>query len=190
MDETAAYDALRGFLVKLAADALLIDQNREALADVILDAQGAPRPDGPYAMIEFITDVDLAEFDDETYSDVTVGTGPDAVGRVALCKSRGVAWLFRINVYASRPMDWARLFRAGLRSGEASVWMAPLVVREVREVKRAPELIQQRWEGRAMFEVALGAAATDTLLVDVIETGTVITSGDGTVDASFTFTKP
>lgn len=192
MHEDAAYDLLRAYLVKLAADAVLIDPERAPLGDVIRDAQGAPRPAGTYAMIEFITDRDVEEFNDESYEDITIGTGPSAVERVAMCKSRGVEWLFRVNVFAPRPIDWARLFAAGLRSAESSVWMAPIVVRDVRPIKREPELIQQRWEGRAMFEVVLGAVAIDTLLVDVIETGEIITEGDGgsTVTAGFTYVKP
>lgn len=194
MTEDAAYDALRAYLVKLAADAVLIDPTRAALPNIIRDAQGAPRPDGTYVMIEFIADRDLDEFDDEIYQEdeIVTGSGPTAENRVVMCKSRGVEWLFRINVYASRPMDWARLFRAGLRTGEASVWMAPLVVRDVRDIKREPELIQQTWEGRAMFEVVIGAVATESLLVDVIETGEIITEGVGgsTVTTSFTYAKP
>jgi len=189
MHEDAAYDLLRAYLVKLAADAVLIDPARAPLGKVIRDAQGGPRPLGTYAMVEFITDRDVEEFNDESYADITIGSGLSAVERVAMCKSRGVEWLFRVNLYAPRPMDWARLFAAGLRSAEASVWMAPIVVRDVRDIKRSPELIQQRWEGRAMFEVVLGAVATDTLLVDVIETGEIITEGDGgsTVTAGFTY---
>jgi hypothetical protein len=189
MTEDGASKTLCDFLEKLAADAALIDPARTALGPVIKDRPGAPRPaSGDYVMVEFITDRDLDELDDESYDEITIG----AIDRVVMCKSRGVEWLFRVNVYASRPMNWAKLFRAGLRSAEASVWMAPLVVRDVREIKRAPELIQQTWEGRAMFEVSLGAVATESLLVDVIETGTVITEGAGgsTVTTSFTFTKP
>jgi hypothetical protein len=192
MDEDGAYDALRAFLLKLATDALLIDPARAAFGDVIRDAQGAPRPQGAYAMIEFLADRDLEEFTDERYSTITTGSGPGAEERVLMCKSRGVEWLFRVNIYAPRPINWARLFVSGLRSAESSVWMAPLVVRDVRDIKRSPELIQQRWEGRAMFEVILGAVATEPLLIDVVETGEVITEGAGgsTVTAGFTYSKP
>lgn len=188
MTEDGASDTLCDFLEKLAADAILIDPARAALGPVIKDRPGAPRPTGAYVMVEFITDRDVDELDDESYDEVTIGSEE----RVVMCKSRGVELLFRVNVYAQRPMDWAKLFRAGLRSAEAAVWMAPLVVRDVRDIKRAPELVQQQWEGRAMFEVALGAVATESLLVDVIETGTVTTEGAGgaTVTTSFTFTKP
>jgi hypothetical protein len=192
MDEDGAYDALRAFLLKLSADALLIEPARPAFGDVIRDAQGSPRPHGPHAMIEFLADRDLEEFNDERYSTITVGSGPSAEERVLMCKSRGVEWLFRVHVYAPRPMDWSRLFVAGLRSAESSVWMAPLVVREVRDIKRAPELIQQRWEGRAMFEVVLGAVASEPLLIDVVERGEVITQGAGgkIVTAEFPYEKP
>jgi hypothetical protein len=192
MTEDDASKTLCDFLEKLAADAILINPAREVLGEIIKDHPGAPRPSGQYCMVEFITDRDLDEFNDERFSDITVGTGPAAEDRVVMCKSRGVEWLFRVNLYASRPMDWARLFAAGLRSAEACVWMAPLVVRDVRDIKRAPELIQQEWEGRAMFEVALGAVATEPLLVDVIEQGTVITEGAGgsTVTTSISYAKP
>lgn len=188
MTEDGAYDALRAFLVKLDADAALIDPERATLVDIIRDAQGAPRPVGSYAMIEFIADRDLEEFDSQAYSDLALDDGP----RVVMCKGRGVEWLFRVHVYAPRPMDCCRLFAAGLRSGEASVQMAPLVVRDVRDIKRSPELIQQGWEGRAMFDVALGAVASNALLVDVIETGAIDLAGDGgsPVTTTLNYQKP
>jgi hypothetical protein len=188
MTEDAASKTLCRYLAKLAADAVLIDPTHEVLVEIRKDHQEAPRPVGPYAVVEFITDRDIAEVNGERYRDATISGEP----RVVMCKDRGVEWLFRVNVYASRPLDWTRLFRSGLQIGDASVWMAPLVIREVGEAKRAPELIQQDWEGRAMVEVTLGAVATEQLLVDVIETGEVITTGQGGQAAtrSLTYAKP
>jgi hypothetical protein len=187
MTEDGASKALCDYLEMLAANAVLIDPSREHLAGVWLSFQEMPRPLGAYATVDFVADRDLTEFDDESYSEIEIA-GED---RVVLCKSRGVEWLFKINVYASRPIDWCRLFSAGLRSRESSVWMAPLVVRDVRPVQRVPALVQAEWEGRASFDVALAAVATEPLLVDVIETGEIITSGEGgsTVVAGFTFQK-
>ena len=59
MTEAEGYSALFAFLTKLAADAILIDPARPALGPVIFDRQESPRPVGPYAMIEFVTDRDL-----------------------------------------------------------------------------------------------------------------------------------
>lgn len=188
MIEDAAYRSLWSYLKRVDDNASLIDPTREKLAEIIRDNQNAPRPKGPYAMIQFLTDRDTGEIDGECYEDRDIG-GED---RVVLSKHRGVELLFRVHVYAPRPVDHAGLLLAGLRSGEASVWMAPFVIRDVGEATRAPELIQQTPEGRAQFDVTVGAIATNQLLVDVIETGEVITEGQGgvTVTRSLTFTKP
>lgn len=139
-------------------------------------------------MIQFLTDRDSGEIDGECYEDRTIG-GED---RVVLSKHRGVELLFRVHVYAPRPLNYTTLLAAGLRSGEASVWMAPFLIRDVGEATRAPEIIQQTPEGRAQFDVTLGAIATDQLLVDVIETGAIDFEGQGgsTVTRSLTFQKP
>lgn len=188
MIEDEAYRSLRSYLKRIDDNASLIAPTREKLVEIIRDNQNAPRPKGPYAMIQFLTDRDTGEIDGECYEDRQIG-GED---RVVLSKHRGVELLFRVHVYAPRPVDYAGLLLAGLRSGEAAVWMAPFLVREVGEATRAPEMVQQTPEGRAQFDVTVGTIATDQLLVDVIETGQVITEGQGgqTVTRSFTFQKP
>lgn len=188
MIEEEAYHILRSYLLRIDANATLISPGRESLADIIPDNDGGPRPKGPYVMIQFLTDRDTGEIDGECYEDKTIAGEP----RVVLSKHRGVELLFRVHVYAPRPLNYTTLLAAGLRSGEASVWMAPFVVRDVGEATRAPEMIQQTPEGRAQFDVTLGAIATEQLLVDVIETGQVITEGQGgqTVTRSLTFSKP
>lgn len=188
MIEDAAYRSLQNYLKRIDANASLIAPSREKLEAVIRDNESRPRPKGPYSMIQFLTDRDTGEIDGECYEDKTIG-GED---RVVVSKHRGVELLFRVHVYAPRPLNYTTLLAAGLRSGEASVWMAPFVVRDVGEATRAPEMIQQTPEGRAQFDVTLGAIATEQLLVDVIETGQVITEGQGgsTVTRSLTFQKP
>jgi len=188
MIEDEAYRSLRSYLKRIDDNATLITPSREKLTDVVRDNQGGPRPGGPYVMIQFLTDRDTGEIDGECYEDRTIG-GED---RVVLSKHRGVELLFRVHVYAPRPLNYTTLLAAGLRSGEAAVWMAPFVVRDVGEATRAPEMIQQTPEGRAQFDVTLGAIATEQLLVDVIETGQIITEGQGgsTVTRSLTFQKP
>ncbi|KRE07454.1 hypothetical protein ASE63_22405 [Bosea sp. Root381] len=188
MIEDEAYRSLWSYLKRVDDNASLIDPSRTKLVEIIWDNQGAPRPKGPYAMIQFLTDRDTGEIDGECYEERDI----DGEGRIVLSKHRGVELLFRIHVYAPRPVVFAGLLAAGLRSGEASVWMAPFVVREVGEATREPEMIQQTPEGRAQFDVTLGAIATDQLLVDVIETGAVTFEGQGgtTVTRSLTYLKP
>lgn len=188
MIEDEAYRSLRSYLKRVDDNASLIEPPREKLVDIIRDHQGAARPKGPYAMIQFLTDRDTGEVDGECFEDRDIG----GESRVVLSKHRGVELLFRVHVYAPRPVNHAGLLAAGLRVGEASVWMAPFVVRDVGDATRAPEIVQQTPEGRAQFDVTLGTIATDQLLVDVIETGQVITEGQGgaTVTRSLTFTKP
>lgn len=192
MIEDEVYRSLRSYLERVDANASLIDPARVKLEQIIRDNQAGPRPVGPYAMIQFLTDRDTGEVDGECYDDRTIGEGAEAEDRVVLSKHRGVELLFRVHVYAPRPLNFTTLLSAGLRAGEASVWMAPFVVREVGEATREPEMIQQMPEGRAQFDVTLGAIATEQLLVDVIETGEVITEGAGgsTVTRSLTYLKP
>ncbi|HEV7258937.1 MAG TPA: hypothetical protein VGN82_14245 [Bosea sp. (in: a-proteobacteria)] len=188
MIEDEAYRSLWHYLKRVDDNASLIDPTREKLVEIVRDNQSAPRPKGPYAMIQFVTDRDTGEIDGECYEDRDIG-GED---RVVLSKHRGVELLIRVHVYSPRPVDHAGLLQAGLRSGEAAVWMAPFVIREVGQATRAPEMIQQSPEGRAFFDVTIGAIATNQLLVDVIETGEVITEGAGgsTVTTSSTYAKP
>lgn len=188
MIEDAAYNSLRSFLSKVDSDATLLSPQRGKLSDVIRDNQGGPRPKGPYAMIEFLTDRDVGEVDGECYAEQKIANED----RVVLSKRRAVELLFRVHLFAPRPLDFASLLLAGLRTGEPSVWMAPFVIRDLGEATRAPEMIQQKAEGRAHFDVTLGAIATDKLLVDVIETGDIALRGQGgaQIDRNIHYVKP
>ena len=186
MTEDAAFDRLQAYLTRLDADAKLIDPAWTTLTRVIRSHQNAPRPTGPYAAINLLADRDLLEFDCEVYESRTVGGEP----RVVLKKARGIEWLFRVEVFASAPTDYARLFRSALKSEHALVDLSPLVVRTLGEVKRAPELRQQHWEGQAILDVGLAGIAIDSLLVDVIASGTVKFKGIGIADVRRTLTYP
>ncbi|WP_406858494.1 hypothetical protein ABEG18_13045 [Alsobacter sp. KACC 23698] len=188
MTEDAAFDLLQAYLTKVDADAAAITPERVGLVEINRAHQSAPRPaSGAYAVIYLLTDRDLLEVDCEVYEDRTIGGEP----RVVMKKARGIEWLFRLEVFASRPTDCARLFQAALRSAHASVELSPLVVRQVGEITRVPELKQEGWEGKAALDIALAGIAIDNLLVDVVESGSITFKGLGGADVNrlLTFAK-
>lgn len=175
MTEDDLSDALQAYLKTIDAEASVLQPGRTALAHIIRDHMNAPRPTGPYAMITFIGSRDLGEADQPCYGTATV----DGVERVTETRVRSSEYKFRIDVYAPRATDYTRLFERALRSERAGVEMGGLVVRHVDGVAQSPELVQQKWEGRANFTVELAALTREKMLIDVIESGDIQFDGVG-----------
>lgn len=178
MTEDEAFNGVRAWLLRLAADAALLDPARPVLGEIIRAHPDGPRPgDGPYVSINLLSAEDLEEGHCEEMRefDPEDGEGP----RVALRVTRAVEYTFRIDVFSSRPMDWIRLFRTAAMAGDFHPDLAPLAVRSVGNAQRVPDLNQANWEGRARFDVAFAALMADEMLIDVIEGGTVDFEGSG-----------
>lgn len=169
MTEAEVYDRIVAFLVKVNADAALITPGRDILGRIIRANPNAPRPTGDYAALNLLSLIDVGEADCDLYREVTIAATPRAVHD----KVRAVEWLFRLEVYATYATDAARLFGIAFRSDYSNVLLAPLTVRRVDDVTRAPELIQQRWEGRANLDFAIGGIVVESTLTEFIESGGV-----------------
>jgi hypothetical protein len=167
MTEEEVYDKVMLYLDTINNDAAIINPAYDKIGKIIRAHQNAPRPVGDYAALNLLSHIDLAEVNCDIYRDQVIG----GANRVVFSKARGIEWLFRVEVYASRPTDVARLFQTALRSDYTSLLLSPLVVRMVDDVTRTPEMIQQRWEGRANLDFSVAGVVTESLLIDHISEG-------------------
>lgn len=178
MTEDDLSDALQAYLRTVDQEATALAPGRVSLSKIIRDHMNAPRPKGPYGMITFIGSRDLGEADHPCYGTATIAS----VERVTETRVRSSEYKFRIDVYAPRATDYTKLFERALRSERAGVDLAGLVVRNIDGVSQSPELVQQKWEGRAHFTVELAALTRDTILIDVIESGEITFEGRGAAE--------
>lgn len=170
MIEDALYDRLQAYLVTVDQEAAAIDPGHVTLTQIIREHQTAPRPEGPYVSINLVGRTDLGEVRCLGYEEREIGGEPRVIEKTG----RAYEWRFTVSVFASEPLDYADALANALRSERASVDMAPMQVRRVADPQRAPELVQQHWEGRAQFDVDFGGIVVGQLLIEVIESGTVI----------------
>jgi len=187
MTEDDLSDRLQAYLKAIDDEATALTPGRVGLSKIIRDHMNAPRPQGPYAMITLLGSNDLAEADHPCYGTATIG----GAERVTETRIRAAEYKFRVDVYAPRATDYTRLFERALRSERANVDLNGLVVRRVDPVTQAPELVGQKWEGRAHFTVELAALTREKLLIDVIESGDISFEGRGAaeINASLHFQK-
>ena len=178
MTEDDLSDALQAYLTIIDAEATALTPGRVALTRIIRDHMNAPRPTGPYGMITFLGSRDLGEADHPCYGVANIADEE----RITEVRVRASEYKFRIVDYAPRATDYTRLFERALRSERAGVELQGLVVRHVDGVSQAPELVQQKWEGRAHMTVEMAALTREKLLIDVIESGEITFDGRGAAD--------
>lgn len=170
MTEDALYDHLQAYLVAIDQEAEELETGHQTLSAIIREHQTAPRPTGPYASLNLVARADLGEVRLIGYDEREIGGTPRVIEKTA----HAYEWRFTVSVFASEPLVYADMLANALRSGRASVDLAPLQVRRVSDPQRVPELVQQHYEGRAQFDVDLAGIAIGQLLIDVIESGQVI----------------
>ncbi|TNC14912.1 hypothetical protein FF100_04875 [Methylobacterium terricola] len=173
MTEDEAYRRLWTFLVEVDAESVVLGQTRQALEDVVFHHQRAPRPEGPYAQLTPLGSRDTGEGHALCYEAVTIGGEERIVER----RTEGVAYGWRIDVYATEAGDYARAFRAALLSARAQLHFLPFVVTEVAEITQSTDRQQENWEARANFSVTLSGSRTQRTLIDVIERGHIAIAG-------------
>lgn len=147
---------------------------------VINDRPGAPRPTGPYIMLNVLSADLIAEMGCRLYEhpagdeeDEGEAGGPDA-GPMIERRAADWEWIVSVNVYAPQALDEARQLVNSTRSPTInSTHLRPMVFRRASNIRRLPELIEGRWEGRAQFDVTVAGCALDGFLVDIIERGAV-----------------
>jgi hypothetical protein len=173
MTEDEAYHRLRTLLVEIDAESVIFGQTRQALEDVVFHHQRGPRPDGPYAQLTPLGSRDTGEGHVLCYDVVSIA-GEE---RVVELRTEGVAYGWRIDVYATEAGDYARAFRAALLSARAQLHFLPFVVTEVAEVTQSTDRQQETWEARANFSVTVSGSRTQRTLIDVIESGRIAIAG-------------
>lgn len=169
MTEDAAYNSLIGFLNSLNSLASELG-NAGGLAAIDRAYPEKPRPVGPYATVGLQSERDLEEIECDAFRDAMIA----GEARGVRTKSRAHEWLFRIDIYANFATDAARTFTTALRSEEASLFLAPLVVRRVYPaITATAQRSEQKWEGRANVDVAIGGVVSASVPTDFIERGAV-----------------
>lgn len=174
MTEAELFDALIAYFEAIEAEATVFSPAR--VKTILVRAhQSAPRVEGPYASVMLLGVRDDGDADHACYSTATVS----AAERIVEERVRAVSYLVRVDVYARDAQDRAAALFGALRSDRASVDLSPLAIGGLRQIARAPELIEQVWEGRASFQFEARALTRTKTLVDVIEHGTIEFEGDG-----------
>ncbi len=172
---TAAYDALQAFVVLADADQKIIDPAHVTFTRVIRAWQNAKRPDGAYAMIQLLAERDLNEAECFSYAEIAYpGTG---LPRFVQTQTRVKAFLFDIEIFATDAVDRARDLINALETPAAAVTLAPWIAAEVKGIRHAPELVQQRWEGRAIVGIELRGMVDSSAVVDTIDQVPVTSEG-------------
>lgn len=169
MTEDAIYSGLIRYLNSVNALAKDLG-NAEALGAIDRAYQAKPRPKGSYATVSLLSERDLEEIECDTFRDAVIGGEARGVRE----KHRAHEWLFRIDIYGTYATDAARTFTTALRAEEATLFMAPAVVRRVYPaITTSPMHSQQAWEGRANVDVAIGGVVSASVPTDFIEHGAV-----------------
>lgn len=175
MTEDEAFDRLRTLLVEVDAESVILGQTQEALSEIILHHQRAPDPGGSFCRLTPLGSTESGDGYKLCYETRTI----NGVGRVVEVRTLGISYAWRVDIYASRPRDYADAFVAALQSARAQLQLLPAVVSEVGEVKQSAERNQENWEGRAHFTVTLSTARQQRTLIDVIERGHIDFTGSG-----------
>lgn len=175
IDSAVSEDAILARLRAWVKDVTGLDDGH-----VIKDHPGAPRPRGPYVMLNILSADRVAEMGCRLYEhpagdeeDEGESGGPDA-GPMVERRATDWEWVVSVNVYAPSALDTARNLSSSTRSPAVmSRNVRPMVFRETSMLRRIPELVEGSWEGRAQFDVTVAACVLDGFLVDIIERGTV-----------------
>ncbi len=188
MTEDEAFDRLRTLLVAIDAESVALGQTQERLTDIIFHHQRAPMPKGAYAGLTPLGSTESGDGYTLCYDTVTIND----VERVVEFRTIGLSYGWRIDIYASRPRDYADAFSAALRSARAQLELLPAVVSEVGEIKQSADRVQENWDGRANFTVTLTVARQQRTLIDVMERGHIDFIGSGgptTIRTSLDYAK-
>lgn len=177
MTEDEASEALRAWLASVDAEATAIEPARAALDGVVHSHQVAPRMTGAYAVVTPLGERDDGAADHPTYEAVTI----DGVERIVETVTRGVVRLWRVEVFATTASAVADLFAGALQSSRAETDLERMKVRLVTRITYPRELVGERWEGRAAFDVEIADLVETSVLIDVIDRGSIEITGSGAV---------
>ena len=158
MTEAGLFDVLRPFVA--AATGL----------SVIEDHPGAPRPVGPYVMLNVIgSGPDQPGAYDIEFEEIEGATAEPVAEKPALTW----VWTVSVNAYASDAGDRLRRLTSWIASPSALLRISPLTFGLVSPIRRLPELIDGRWEGRAQMDITVRGLVTEPVPIDVVEEASV-----------------
>tara|TARA_R110000796_G_scaffold252431_2_gene386751 strand:+ start:399 stop:935 length:537 start_codon:yes stop_codon:yes gene_type:complete len=140
--------------------------------DLILESPGfairakqknAPRPEGSYADVDFISDSILG-WEQFQSADQPSGTKIDVTSQ----STRRI--MISVGFYRDSSTDNARkVHQAILRESISYIFnVAGIAVIERSEVRHIPESFENTWEDRAQFDIFISAVGTDEYIVESI----------------------
>lgn len=179
MTEDEAFDAIRAFMVAVNNERRHFDALYTPLEAINKAYQNGPTPKGPFGLITYLGDIDNGEADHFCYGEAVIlersrqATDPDLQDAPVATESRtrSVVMKFRFDFYASRAGNYAQIFLAAFRSSRAQADLPGMMPREFRNVTSQPELIGQKWEGRAHFEIEFVTLNSDPVAIDSVNSG-------------------
>lgn len=134
-------------------------------ADYTIKAKqkGAPRPQGGYADVDYVSGVDLG-WEQRKFVDTDLDLTENISGMREITMS--------VNFYRDNSIDNARAVRTGLvrESIQALFSAAGVGLTSRSEVREISEALEDGWEERAQFDIVLNAVGTDADIVRAIAT--------------------
>ncbi|MCO5085152.1 MAG: hypothetical protein M9939_26635 [Mesorhizobium sp.] len=125
----------------------------------------APRPPGEYVMVNLIAGTALGHAVAYAYEE-EAEEETDGVKNLYQVPVLPFEWLYSIHVYAADPLDRARR-AVTWASGDAGAFrLWPLLVQPIRDIRRVPELVDGKWEGRAQFDMAIRGYVSRGVITD------------------------
>ena len=139
--------------------------------EVIFDSQNGDRPTGSYVMLNMIDAKRIQMRMDVEYAVNPAFDGTDAnEAELEASPCAEWEWNFSVNAYSVDAMNALSTLKSAAEIDEIESGLLPLIVFNVSDIRRLPELINERWEERAQMDVALrGYVNTRGTLVDTIE---------------------
>lgn len=162
MTEAEIFDRLRPWVMAATG-----------LPEVIADHPGAPRPSLPYGMINIIRSGPVHEHAfDRRFAPNPAHEDDGDLQPVLERPQVEWEWMASINAYATDAGDRLRGLRMWIASPGAEALLSPLVVASASEIRRLPELVGERWEGRAQMDMTIRGLVAADVPIDVIEEAT------------------
>ena len=139
--------------------------------EVIFDSQNGDRPTGSYVMLNMIEAKRIQMRMDVDYDVNPAFDGTDANDAELMANPCAEwEWNFSVNAYSVDAINTLSTLKSAAEIDEIESGLLPLIVFNVSDIRRLPELINERWEERAQMDVALrGYVNTRGTLVDTVE---------------------
>jgi hypothetical protein len=146
--------------------------------EIISAYPNAPRPVGPYGMLNLINMKHIRDTGCRVYEEIEDSDSDYGQGPVVERRGQEWDWTWSVNVYARQAADIARVWSTACVGYPwqylQTTHLAPLAVRSVSVLRILPTMVEAEFERRAGFDLTVHGIALDGFLMQVIERGSII----------------